>query len=154
MIDDGLVRLEVEEVTAGKASCTVVVGGQVEPYKGVNVPGVSIPVPSLTEKDVHDLDFALELGVDFVALSFVRSVDDVRGLRERIHSAGVPASIIAKIEKAEALSDMSAIIEASDAVMVARGDLGVEIGPEQVPLVQKQIILSALEHGRPAITAT
>ena len=78
MIDDGLVRLEVEEVTAGKASCTVVVGGQVEPYKGVNVPGVSILVTSLTEKDVHDLDFALELGVDFVALSFVRSVDDVR----------------------------------------------------------------------------
>jgi pyruvate kinase len=154
MVDDGLVRMRVEEVASGKATCTVVVGGEVSAHKGVNVPGVPLPVPSLTEKDVQDLEFALELGVDFVALSFVRSVDDVRGLRERIHSAGAATSIIAKIEKAEALSDMSAIIEASDAVMVARGDLGVEIGPEQVPLVQKQIVLSALEHGRPAITAT
>ena len=154
MVDDGLVRLRVESVTSGKASCRVLVGGEIGPQKGVNVPGVSIPVPSLTEKDVHDLGFALELGVDFVALSFVRSVGDVRGLRERIHATGAPTGIIAKLEKAEALSDMSAIIEASDAVMVARGDLGVEIGPEQVPLVQKQIIQSALEHGRPAITAT
>ena len=123
-------------------------------HKGVNVPGVPIPIPSLTEKDLRDLEFAVELGVDFVALSFVRSVDDVRGLRERLRAFGSTTSVIAKIEKAEALGEMSAIIEASDAVMVARGDLGVEIGAEQVPLVQKQIILSALEHGRPAITAT
>ncbi len=154
MIDDGLVRLQVDEVSGGRANCTVEVGGEVCAHKGVNVPGVPIPIPSLTEKDLRDLAFALELGVDFVALSFVRSVDDVRGLRERLHASGAVTSVIAKIEKAEALGDMSAIIEASDAVMVARGDLGVEIGPEQVPLVQKQVILSALEHGKPAITAT
>jgi pyruvate kinase len=154
LIDDGLVRLRVDRVRAGRATCTVLVGGQVAAHKGVNLPGVPVPVPSLTKKDRGDLDFALTLGVDFVALSFVRSVDDVRGLRELLHDAGVQTQIIAKIERAEALPDLSAIVEASDAVMVARGDLGVEIGPEQVPLVQKQIILSALEHGKPAITAT
>ena len=154
LIDDGLVRLRVERVDGGKASCTVVVGGAVSASKGVNVPGVSIPVPSLTEKDRKDLEFALTLGVDFVALSFVRSVEDVRQLRELLHGAGSQTQVIAKIEKSEALGDLSAIIEASDAVMVARGDLGVEIGPEQVPLVQKRIIQSALEHGKPAITAT
>jgi pyruvate kinase len=154
LIDDGLVRLRVEEVGSGKALCAVVVGGEVAAHKGVNLPGVPLPVPSLTEKDRRDLEFALGLGVDFVALSFVRSAEDVRTLREVIHAAGAQTQIIAKIEKAEALGDLSAIIEASDAVMVARGDLGVEISAEQVPLVQKQIILSALEHGRPAITAT
>jgi pyruvate kinase len=154
LIDDGLVRLRVEQVSGGRASCTVLVGGTVSSHKGVNVPGVPIPVPSLTDKDRRDLEFALSLGVDFVALSFVRSVDDVRQLRELLHASGSQAQAIAKIEKAEALTDLSSIVEASDGVMVARGDLGVEIGPEQVPLVQKQIILSALEHGKPAITAT
>jgi pyruvate kinase len=154
MIDDGLVRLRVEEVRSGRASCRVVVGGLVQEHKGVNLPGVSVPVPCLTEKDLRDLEFALGLGVDFVALSFVRSVEDVRALRERLNDAGAQAHVIAKIEKAEALHDLSAIVEAADAVMVARGDLGVEIGPEEVPLEQKRIILSALEHGKPAITAT
>jgi pyruvate kinase len=154
LIDDGLVRLHVDRVEEGRATCTVTVGGAVAPHKGVNVPGVPIPVPSLTEKDKRDLEFALSLDVDFVALSFVRSVEDVRQLRELLHGAGSQTQIIAKIEKADALGELSAIIEASDAVMVARGDLGVEIGPEEVPLVQKRIILSALEHGKPAITAT
>lgn len=154
MIDDGLVRLRVQEVVSGRASCRVMVGGVVQGHKGVNLPGVSVPVPSLTEKDLRDLEFALELGVDFVALSFVRSAEDVRTLRERLNAAGAQAHVIAKIEKGEALHDLSAIVEAADAVMVARGDLGVEIGPEEVPLVQKRIIVSALEHGKPAITAT
>ncbi len=154
LIDDGLVRLRVEDVEAARATCTVVVGGSVSAHKGVNVPGVPIPVPSLTEKDRRDLEHALALGVDYVALSFVRSVEDVRQLRELLHAAGSQTMVIAKIEKAEALRELSAIVEASDAVMVARGDLGVEIGPEQVPLVQKAIVLSALEHSRPAITAT
>jgi pyruvate kinase len=154
MIDDGLVRLRVERVRAGRASCRVVVGGTVQGHKGVNLPGVSVPVPSLTEKDVRDLELALELDVDYVARSFVRSVEDVRLLRERLHAVGAQTNVIAKIEKAEVLGDLSAIIEACDAVMVARGDLGVEIGPEEVPLWQKRIILSALEHGKPAITAT
>jgi pyruvate kinase len=154
MIDDGLVRLRVDEVGDARATCTVVVGGLVDSHKGVNLPGVALPIPSLTEKDVRDLEFALSLDIDFVGLSFARSVEDVRGLRERLHAAGSQTLIVAKIEKAEALADLSAIIEASDAVMVARGDLGVEIGAEDVPLVQKQIIQSALEHGKPAITAT
>ena len=154
MIDDGLVRLRVDEVSGTRAACTVVVGGTVESHKGVNVPGVPLPIPSLTEKDLRDLEFALTLGVDYVALSFVRSAGDVRQLRERLVVAGSSTLVIAKIEKAEALADLSAIIEAADAVMVARGDLGVEIGTEDVPLVQKRIILSALEHGKPAITAT
>jgi pyruvate kinase len=154
MIDDGRVRLRVDEVGGGRAACTVVLGGGVEAHKGVNVPGVPLPIPSLTEKDLRDLELALTVGVDYVALSFVRSVDDVRACRERLVAAGAATGVIAKIEKAEAVSDLSAIVEASDAVMVARGDLGVEIGDEDVPLVQKRIILSALEHGKPAITAT
>ena len=154
LIDDGLVRLHVREVDDGRAHATVLVGGVVGAHKGVNLPGVSIPVPSLTEKDLIDLEFALELGADFVALSFVRAADDIRGLRELLNAADSTALIIAKIEKAEAVEELEAIVGASDAVMVARGDLGVEIGPAAVPLVQKRIILCALEHGKPAITAT
>ena len=154
LIDDGRVRLRVDEVDAVRARVTVVVGGSVESHKGVNLPGVPIPVPSLTEKDLRDLEFALALGVDYIALSFVRSAEDCRGLRELLQAADSTALIIAKIEKAEALEDLDQIVGASDAVMVARGDLGVEIGPAAVPLVQKRIILCALEHGKAAITAT
>jgi pyruvate kinase len=154
LIDDGLVHLQVEEVNAGRARCKVAVGGRVDSHKGVNVPGATIPIPSLTEKDLADLEFALTIGVDYIALSFVRSAGDIRQLRELLNSAGSTALVIAKIEKAEALEELDAIIGVSDAVMVARGDLGVEIGPAAVPLVQKRIILSALEHGKPAITAT
>ena len=154
LIDDGLVRLRVDEVDDGRAHTTVLVGGVVGAHKGVNLPGVPIPVPSLTEKDLSDLEFGLELGVDYVALSFVRAAADVHRLRELLRAADSRALVVAKIEKAEALEELDAIITASDAVMVARGDLGVEIGPAAVPLVQKRIILSALEHGKPAITAT
>jgi pyruvate kinase len=154
LIDDGLVHLQVEEVVAGRARCKIAIGGRVDSHKGVNVPGAALPIPSLTEKDLSDLEFALTLGVDFVALSFVRSAGDIRALRELLQSAGSTALVIAKIEKAEALEELEAIIGASDAVMVARGDLGVEIGPAAVPLVQKRIIMRALEHGKPAITAT
>jgi pyruvate kinase len=154
LIDDGRVRLRVDEVDNVRARATVLVGGPVESHKGVNLPGIAVPVPSLTEKDLRDLEFALELGVDYVALSFVRSAEDCRSLRELLQAADSTALVIAKIEKAEALEDLDQIISAADAVMVARGDLGVEIGPAAVPLVQKRIILSALEHGKPAITAT
>jgi pyruvate kinase len=154
LIDDGLVHLQVEEVAAGRARCKVAVGGRVDSHKGVNVPGATIPIPSLTEKDLADLEFALTIGVDYIALSFVRSAGDIRALRELLQSAGSPALVIAKIEKAEALEELDAIVSASDAVMVARGDLGVEIGPAAVPLVQKRITLCALEHGKPSITAT
>ena len=154
LIDDGLIRLRVEEVEAGRARCGVLVGGLVSSHKGVNLPGVPIPIPSLTRKDLEDLEFALELGVDCVALSFVRSAADVRDLKALIEQAGSHAHVIAKIEKAEAVDALDAVLADTDAVMVARGDLGVEIGPALVPLIQKRIILRALERGKPVITAT
>ena len=154
LIDDGLVRLRVDEVERGRARCAVVVGGSVSAHKGVNLPGVPLPIPSLTRKDTVDLQFALELGVDFVALSFVRSPADVRDLRALIEQAGSHAHVIAKIEKAEAVDVLDDVLAETDAVMVARGDLGVEIGAALVPLIQKRIILKALERGKPVITAT
>jgi pyruvate kinase len=154
LLDDGLVRLRVERVEAGRVQCRVVSGGEIHSHKGVNVPGVPLPVPSLTEKDLADLEFALELGVDFVALSFVRSHRDVASLRARIEEAGSNAWIIAKIELKEAVAALDAILDEADAIMIARGDLGVEIGAAEVPLLQKQIIIGALERGKPAITAT
>jgi pyruvate kinase len=154
LIDDGLVRLRVDSVDQGRASCAVVVGGRITSHKGVNLPGVPLPIPSLTRKDIADLEFALELGVDFVALSFVRSAADIRDLRALIEQAGSRAHIIAKIEKSEAVDVLDDVLTETDAVMVARGDLGVEIGPALVPLLQKRIIAKALERGKPVITAT
>ena len=154
LIDDGLVRLRVSVVEQGRAHCEVIVGGVVSSHKGVNLPGVPLPIPSLTPKDIADLEFALELGVDFVALSFVRSPADVRDLRALIEQAGSHAHVIAKIEKSEAVDVLDDVLAECDAVMVARGDLGVEIGPALVPLVQKRIIFKALERGKPVITAT
>jgi pyruvate kinase len=154
LIDDGLVRLRVMSVERGRALCTVIAGGLVSAHKGVNVPGVPVPIPALTRKDMDDLDFALDLGVDFVALSFVRSPADVRDLKDLIEAAGSPAHVIAKIEKSEAVDALDAILVETDAVMVARGDLGVEIGPAIVPLVQKRVILRSLERAKPVITAT
>jgi pyruvate kinase len=154
LIDDGLVRLRVEDVDAGRARSAVVVGGRISSHKGVNLPGVPLPIPSLTRKDISDLEFALGLGVDYVALSFVRSAADVRDLKALIEQAGGQARVIAKIEKSEAIEALDDILVETDAVMVARGDLGVEIGPALVPLLQKRIILKALERGKPVITAT
>ncbi len=132
----------------------VVVGGEVKSHKGVNLPGVPVPIPSLTKKDLDDLAFALGLGVDFVALSFVRAAADVRDLQAIIRQHGSPARVIAKIEKAEAVAALDEVLLEADAVMVARGDLGVEIGAATVPLLQKRIILRCLEAGKPVITAT
>ena len=154
LIDDGRVKLRVEAVERGRARCQVIVGGVVSSHKGVNLPGVPLPIPSITRKDLDDLEFAIELGVDFVALSFVRSGSDVRALRTLIEARGSTAHVIAKIEKAEAIAALDEILAESDAVMVARGDLGVEIGAADVPLLQKRIISRALERGRPVITAT
>jgi pyruvate kinase len=154
LIDDGLVRLVVESIDGGRAHCRVIVGGPVASHKGVNLPGVPIPIPSLTEKDHGDLEFALALGVDYVALSFVRAAKDVRELRGIIDRRGSPARVIAKIEKAEAVAVLDEVLHESDAVMVARGDLGVEMGAATVPLLQKRIIMRALETGKPVITAT
>ena len=154
LIDDGLVRLRVDEVERGRASCAVIVGGLVSSHKGVNLPGVPVPIPSLTRKDMADLEWAVETGADFVALSFVRSPADVRDLRALLEQAGSHAHVIAKIEKSEAVDVLDDVLAETDAVMVARGDLGVEIGPALVPLVQKRIIHKALERGKPVITAT
>ena len=154
LIDDGHVKLRVQAVERGRARCEVIVGGEVSSHKGVNLPGVPLPIPSITRKDLDDLEFALELGVDFVALSFVRSASDVRALRTLIEARGASAHVIAKIEKAEAIASLDEILAESDAVMVARGDLGVEIGSADVPLLQKRIIARSLERGRPVITAT
>jgi pyruvate kinase len=154
LIDDGHVRLRVDRVDARRVVCSVVAPGTVESHKGVNLPGVSVPIASLTDKDLHDLAFALELPVDYVALSFVRSAEDVRDLRRRIQAAGSSAGVIAKIEKAEAVDSLEQVVDVADCVMVARGDLGVEVGSAAVPLLQKRIILSALERGKPVVTAT
>jgi pyruvate kinase len=154
LIDDGSVRLRVERVERGRASCEVLVGGTVASHKGVNLPGVSLPIPSLTRKDIDDLQFALELGCDFVALSFVRSASDVQALRTLIEASSSTAHVIAKIERGEAVAVLDEILQFADAVMVARGDLGVEIGAAEVPLLQKRIILRSLERGKPVITAT
>ncbi|HEY7381438.1 MAG TPA: pyruvate kinase [Gaiella sp.] len=154
LIDDGHVRLAVQAVEHGRARCEVVVGGEVSAHKGVNLPGVPLPIPSLTRKDLDDLNFALELGVDYVALSFIRSGADVRALRTLIEAAGSHAYVIAKIEKGEAVTALDDILAESHAVMVARGDLGVEIGAADVPLLQKRIIHKSLERGKPVITAT
>jgi pyruvate kinase len=154
LVDDGLVRLRVESVERGRAVCRVVTGGIVAAHKGVNFPGVALPVPSLTQKDLADLDIALELGVDYVAQSFVRSRADVAALKARIEAAGSQAWVIAKIELKEAVDALAEILDETDAVMIARGDLGVEMGAAEVPLLQKRIILGALERGKPAITAT
>jgi pyruvate kinase len=154
LVDDGHVRLRVLVVDQGRVLCRVVTGGVVAPHKGVNVPGVALPVPSLTPKDIADLDFALGLGVDYVAQSFVRSRADVAALRARLEAAGSQAWVIAKIELKEAVAALDEILDEADAVMIARGDLGVEVGAAEVPLLQKRVILAALERGKPAITAT
>jgi pyruvate kinase len=154
LIDDGRVRVRVEAAGGGRVETRVELGGLISSGKGVNLPGTPLPIPSLTEKDLADLDFALGEGVDYVALSFVRRAQDVIDLRDRIATARSSARVIAKIEKAEAVAELEAIVAASDAVMVARGDLGVEIGVADVPLVQKLIIRTARDAGRTVITAT
>jgi len=154
LMDDGLLGLRVLSTDGTVVSCRVEVGGTLKDRKGINLPGVAVSAPALTEKDLADLAFGAELGVDFVGLSFVRSPDDVRLARERLDAAGSDAPIIAKIEKPEAVENLDAIIEASDGIMVARGDLGVEMGPEKVPLLQKLAIERTNAMGKIVITAT
>lgn len=156
LMDDGKIILKVVSNNGGGAvACRVVKGGFLKSRKGINLPGKSIPVPSLTAKDKKDLDFALGAGVDYVALSFVRSPEDIVKLRRLIsRRTKRPVRIIAKIEKREAIRNISGIIGAADAIMIARGDLGVEIAPERVPFWQKEIIRRAREQAKTVITAT
>ncbi len=151
LLDDGLLEFECREVIDGRATFRVVRGGILKSRKGINMPGSDLQAPSLTEKDLADLDFALDAGVEYVGLSFVRRPEDVRGLKERIQGK---ALVVAKIEMARAVEALEEIVEEADAVMVARGDLGVELPFEQVPLVQKRIIRLANFYSRPVITAT
>jgi pyruvate kinase len=132
----------------------IVNGGLLGEKKGINLPGVAIKVPSLTEKDEEDLEFCLKAGADTVAVSFVQTADDVRYVKRRIAELGSDAWVIAKLEKPQAIDHLDSILEASDAIMVARGDLGVEVPPEKVPAIQKHIIRRAAEYQKPVITAT
>ncbi len=151
LIDDGKVRLRVAAVEKDKIAAVVEVGGKVSNNKGVNVPGVLIPIPALTDKDRQDLAFALEQGADYVALSFVQRPEDVAEARELV---GEKAALLAKIEKPQAIVRLDEILELADAVMVARGDLGVELPPEGVPPLQNQIVAAARQAGKPVVVAT
>jgi pyruvate kinase len=152
LIDDGAIELKVLQVNAPETETEVVIGGMLHDRQGINLPGISISAPSLTEKDRADALFGKELSVDYVALSFVRSAADVQQLRERLGKSD--SRIIAKIEKAEAIKNLSEILEVSDGVMVARGDLGVELPAERIPLLQKMIIEQANRSEKLVITAT
>lgn len=154
LVDDGKVEFLVTEVRDGKVITQARNSGAMLSKKGVNLPGVSLSVPSVTEKDKDDLRFALDLGIDFVALSFIRRPEDLSETRTLMREFGRVVPLVAKIEKMEALDHLGAIIEESDAIMIARGDLGVELPLEDVPLIQKRIILRCKATARPVITAT
>ncbi len=154
LIDDGKVRLEVTAVDDTEVHTTVVVPGPVSDNKGINLPGVAVSVPAMSEKDKDDLRFALHLTVDFIALSFVRSAKDVEDVREVMREEGVSLPVIAKIEKPQAIDNIEEIVDAFDGFMVARGDLGVECPLEDVPFLQKHVIDVARRHAKPVIVAT
>jgi pyruvate kinase len=154
LLSDGLIELRVVEVIGADVVTEIVNGGLLGEKKGINLPGVAIKVPSLTEKDEEDLEFCLKAGADTVAVSFVQTADDVRYVKRRIAELGSDAWVIAKLEKPQAIDHLDSILEASDAIMVARGDLGVEVPPEKVPAIQKHIIRRAAEYQKPVITAT
>ncbi|HET8646871.1 MAG TPA: pyruvate kinase, partial [Vicinamibacteria bacterium] len=154
LLDDGNLELRVEGVEDGQVVTTVVDGGWLKPNKGMNLPGVKLSTPALTEKDRRDLEFGVGQGVDYVALSFVRQAADVEETKALIRSLGGSQPVIAKIEKREAIADLPSILEAADGVMVARGDLGVELSTEEVPTLQKRIIEMANGAGKAVITAT
>lgn len=154
LLDDGYIALRVEKVSDTDVQCVVTDGGILKPNKGINLPGVQVSAPALSAKDRHDVAWGFANGVDFVALSFVRQADEVLELKQMARDAGASTQIIAKLEKPEAIENLDAIIAAADGVMVARGDLGVEMAPEQVPLMQKRIIRAANEAGKFVITAT
>jgi pyruvate kinase len=154
LLADGNIELSVERVAPPDIFCRVIVGGMLSSHKGINLPGSEVHVDSLTKKDRKDLHVGLEWGVDAIALSFVQSATDVLSMRKMIAAEGGHVPIIAKIEKHEAVTQIDSIVAVSDAIMVARGDLGVEIDLERVPLVQKQIIRKCNALGKPVITAT
>ena len=155
LIDDGLVELRAGRIVDGAVECVVEIGGRIGSHKGINLPGTRVSSPTLTEKDREDLHFGVAQGVDYIALSFVRDAADVAAAKQLIlESGGPPVPIIAKIERPEAVDNLDAILEQADGLMIARGDLGVEMGPEAVPVLQKRIIAKANRQRRLVITAT
>jgi pyruvate kinase len=154
LLDDGRIELVVRNVAGGRAFCSVIRGGLLGERKGVSVPGRTLPMPALTDKDLEDLTLAVELGVDYLALSFVRRPDDVTDCQRHLKELGCSAPVIAKLEKLEAIRELDKILEVADAVMVARGDLGVELKLGELPAVQKDVIDRANRAGVPVITAT
>lgn len=154
LLADGLFELEVKGITGAEVKCIVKDGGILESRKGVNFPELNLRLPSLTEKDMNDLSFGLEQDVDWISLSFVRSAADVIFLKKLIEEKGFRKPVIAKIEKPQAVDHLEEILEVSDGLMVARGDLGVEMNPERVPMIQKKIIELCNRKGKPVITAT
>jgi len=157
LLDDGKMRLRVLEVKTTTVVCEVMIGGILSSHKGINLPGVAVSAPSFTPKDLHDLEFGITHEVDYVALSFVRTAEDIRALRQEVISRipkGRFLPIIAKIEKPQAIANIDSIISEADGIMIARGDLGVELAPEDVPILQKMIIKKCNEVGKPVIIAT
>jgi pyruvate kinase len=154
LIDDGLIRLTIIDKKNDSVICKIDNGGKLFPKKGMNLPGMNLSTPSLTEKDFHDLEFVLKHRADYIALSFVRSAQDVIQLKTWLKEKGRNISVIAKIEKKEAVEKFDEILEASDGIMIARGDLGVELPPQEVPVLQKEIIRKCNEIGKLVITAT
>lgn len=154
LINDGLIELRAERVTGEAVDCTVVTGGLVTSHKGLNLPGTAVSAPTLTEKDRDDLRFGVAQQVDYVALSFVRGPGDIAAARQAVAAQGGDIPLIAKIERPEAIERLGAILDEADGAMIARGDLGVEMGPEVVPILQKRIILDANRRRKLVITAT
>ena len=154
LLSDGLIELRVEQVRGQEVICEVVNGGALGEHKGINLPGIQLRVPALTQKDRADLAFALKHGANYIAVSFVRRPEDVVLAKTLIRRAGKDTPVIAKLEKPEAIENLDGILRVADGVMVARGDLGVEMNPERVPVVQKMIIARARQARRPVITAT
>ena len=154
LVDDGRINLEVTSTTDTDVVCQVVVGGVISNNKGINLPGVAVSVPALSEKDEDDLRWGLRLGVDYIALSFVRSAEDITRVHDIMDEEGVRLPVVAKLEKPQAMENLESIIDTFDAVMVARGDLGVELPPERVPIVQKEAIEHARRMAKPVIVAT
>jgi pyruvate kinase len=154
LLDDGLLELRVEKVEGNAVQCTVVEGGLLKSHKGVNFPTLNLRLPSMTDKDKRDLDFGIEQGVDLISLSFVRQPEDIQTLKALLKERGANIPVLAKLEKPQAISNLEAIVDECDAIMVARGDLGVEMSPEKVPMIQKQIIRLCNRKGIPVITAT
>ncbi|WP_432822497.1 pyruvate kinase [Trichloromonas sp.] len=154
LLDDGLLELQVLAVSDDEVRCRALVGGLLKDRKGINLPGVKVSIPAMTAKDHDDLRFCIEQEIDYVALSFVQQASDVLELREILYQQKSGMRVIAKIEKPQAVDDFDAILAASDGIMVARGDLGVEMSPEKVPLIQKRIIRKCNAAGKPVITAT